>query len=72
MLYITSASSVLQLAMKLVWLIDQPKNVFDSLINFLGISILILMMTMITPTLYMDVTLSMSDNQNIMDVVEPL
>lgn len=58
--------------MKLVWLIDLPKNVFDSLINFLGISILILMMTMITPTLYMDVTLSMSDNQNIMDVVEPL
>lgn len=71
-MYITSASSVLKLAMKLVWLIDQPKNVFDSLINFLGISILILMMTMITPTLYMDVTLSMSDNQNIMDVVEPL
>jgi len=70
-LYITSASTV-QLTMKLVWLIDLPKNVFDSLINFLGISILILMMTMITPTLYMDVTLSMSDNQNIMDVVEPL
>lgn len=70
-MYITSASTV-QLAMKLVWLIDLPKNVFDSLINFLGISILILMMTMITPTLYMDVTLSMSDNQNIMDVVEPL
>lgn len=70
-MYITSASTV-QLTMKLVWLIDLPKNVFDSLINFLGISILILMMTMITPTLYMDVTLSMSDNQNIMDVVEPL
>lgn len=58
--------------MKLVWLIDQPKNVFDSLINFMGIIILILMMMMITPTLYMDDILSMSVNHNIMDVIEPI
>lgn len=70
-MYITSASTV-QLTMKLVWLIDLPKNVFDSLINFMGIIILILMMMMITPTLYMDDILSMSVNHNIMDVIEPI
>lgn len=70
-MYITSASTV-QLTMKLVWLIDLPKNVFDSLINFMGIIILILMMMMITLTLYMDDILSMSVNHNIMDVIEPI